>query len=95
MGGWVAACACACACACERGAVRGDVRRARALSPVDEDGAAVGDDPVDLVEHLLLLGRLDLRHLGHRVHLHLGAVDLHLRKRGREKEAGRGGGGKG
>mmetsp|Transcript_34240 Transcript_34240/g.58610 ORF Transcript_34240/g.58610 Transcript_34240/m.58610 type:complete len:562 (+) Transcript_34240:259-1944(+) len=46
--------------------------------PVDEHVAAVREDAVDLLEHLRLLRRLDLGHLGDRVHLDLGAVDLHL-----------------
>ena len=45
---------------------------------VDEDRAAVPDDLLDLVEHLLLLGLLDLGHLGDAVHLDLRAVDLDL-----------------
>mmetsp|Transcript_41395 Transcript_41395/g.113905 ORF Transcript_41395/g.113905 Transcript_41395/m.113905 type:complete len:448 (-) Transcript_41395:770-2113(-) len=46
--------------------------------PVDEHVAAVRHDALHLVEHLLLLGGLNLRDLGDRVHLDLGAVDLDL-----------------
>mmetsp|Transcript_16025 Transcript_16025/g.49926 ORF Transcript_16025/g.49926 Transcript_16025/m.49926 type:complete len:240 (+) Transcript_16025:818-1537(+) len=45
---------------------------------VDEDVAAVRDDLVHLRVHLGALRRLDLRHLGHRVGLDLGAVELDL-----------------
>jgi len=44
--------------------------------PVDEDVAAVFEDLGHLVLHLLLLCQLNLRHLGHRVHLHLGPEHL-------------------
>ena len=46
--------------------------------PVDEDVAPVGDDLVALLPHLVLLGLLDLGHLGHGVDADAAAVDLDL-----------------
>mmetsp|Transcript_31670 Transcript_31670/g.71199 ORF Transcript_31670/g.71199 Transcript_31670/m.71199 type:complete len:335 (+) Transcript_31670:910-1914(+) len=46
--------------------------------PVDETVDAVADDLAHLGAHLVPLGLLDLRHLGHRVHPHPGPVDLDL-----------------
>lgn len=44
--------------------------------PVNEAVDAVLKDPFNLLLHLLLLGHLDLGHLGCGVHTHSGAKDL-------------------